>query len=433
MEKRIYPASLFDANMAAMTFAQKVLSRASGRDVFPGDIISAKIDLAMSHENAALVLRAFKEIGASSLWDPEKVVLLFDHRIPANTTKAAEGHQSVRRFVRAEGLPNFYDLREGICHQVLPEKGHVRPGMLIVGTDSHTTTYGALGAFSTGIGATEMAAVWATGELWMKVPQTFRFNLTGKLEGPVSAKDAILHLIGEMGADGCDYRCTEFVGPVVDEMSVSGRMTMCNMSMEMGAKAGVAFPDHKTKDYLRGRTEAEWTPVLSDPDATVEKEFDMDLTGLSPQVAYPHSVDNVKPVEEMAGIPMDQAVIGSCTNGRAEDLLAAENVLRGRRVADGTRLIIVPASREVYLWAADSGILSSLVRSGAIVTNPGCGPCLGAHQGLLAPGERCIATTNRNFRGRMGSPDSEVYLASPATVAASALKGAIADPREVWA
>jgi homoaconitase/3-isopropylmalate dehydratase large subunit len=219
---------------------------------------------------------------------------------------------------------------------------------------------------------------------------------------------------------------------VVDEMSVSGRMTMCNMSMEMGAKAGVAFPDHKTKDYLRGRTEAEWTPVLSDPDATVEKEFDMDLTGLSPQVAYPHSVDNVKPVEEMAGIPMDQAVIGSCTNGRAEDLLAAENVLRGRRVADGTRLIIVPASREVYLWAADSGILSSLVRSGAIVTNPGCGPCLGAHQGLLAPGERCIATTNRNFRGRMGSPDSEVYLASPATVAASALKGAIADPREVW-
>ncbi|OPX62576.1 MAG: Isopropylmalate/citramalate isomerase large subunit [Methanomassiliicoccales archaeon PtaB.Bin134] len=419
--------------MAAMTFAQKVLSRASGRDVFPGDIISAKIDLAMSHENAALVLRAFKEIGASSLWDPEKVVLLFDHRIPANTTKAAEGHQSVRRFVRAEGLPNFYDLREGICHQVLPEKGHVRPGMLIVGTDSHTTTYGALGAFSTGIGATEMAAVWATGELWMKVPQTFRFNLTGKLEGPVSAKDAILHLIGEMGADGCDYRCTEFVGPVVDEMSVSGRMTMCNMSMEMGAKAGVAFPDHKTKDYLRGRTEAEWTPVLSDPDATVEKEFDMDLTGLSPQVAYPHSVDNVKPVEEMAGIPMDQAVIGSCTNGRAEDLLAAENVLRGRRVADGTRLIIVPASREVYLWAADSGILSSLVRSGAIVTNPGCGPCLGAHQGLLAPGERCIATTNRNFRGRMGSPDSEVYLASPATVAASALKGAIADPREVWA
>ncbi len=413
-----------------MTFAQKVLSKASGKEAYPGDIVSAKIDLAMSHENAALVLRSFKEIGAKEVWDPEKIVLLFDHRIPANTTKAAEGHQSVRNFVRAEGLPNFYDMREGICHQVLPEKGHVLPGMLIVGTDSHTTTYGALGAFSTGIGATEMAAVWATGELWMKVPQTFRFNLTGKLDEPVTAKDVILHLIGQMGADGCDYRCTEFVGPIVDSLSISGRMTMCNMSMEMGAKAGVTFPDDKTKDYLKGRTSKAWEPVTSDQDADVEKMFDMDLTGLSPQVAYPHSVDNVRPVEEMAGIPVDQAVIGSCTNGRAEDLLAAERILHGRHIPDSVRLIVVPASREVYLWAADSGILASLVRSGAIVTNPGCGPCLGAHQGLLAPGERCIATTNRNFRGRMGSPESEVYLASPATVAASALKGQIADPRE---
>ncbi|MCX6650141.1 MAG: 3-isopropylmalate dehydratase large subunit [Methanomassiliicoccales archaeon] len=416
--------------MAAKTFAQKVLSRASGKEAYPGDIVSAKIDLTMSHENAALVLRSFKEMGAKQVWDPEKVVLLFDHRIPANTTKTAEGHRSVRQFVRQEGLPNFYDLREGICHQVLPEKGHALPGRLIVGTDSHTTTYGAFGAFSTGIGATEMAAVWATGELWMKVPHTFRFHLNGKLEGPVSAKDVILHLIGKMGADGCDYRCAEFTGPVVDDMSMSGRMTMCNMSMEMGAKAGVTFPDAKTKDYLKGRTEVPWQPVLTDEGAEVEKNIDLDLTGLSPQVAYPHSVDNVKAVEEMAGIPVDQAVIGSCTNGRAEDLLAAEKVLHGRKIPDTVRLIVVPASREVYLWAADSGILSSLVRSGAIVTNPGCGPCLGAHQGLLAAGERCIATTNRNFKGRMGSPDSEVYLASPATVAASALKGVIADPRE---
>ncbi len=416
-----------------MTFAQKVLSRASGKDAFPGDIVSAKIDLAMSHENAALVLRSFNQIGAKEVWDPDKIVLLFDHRIPANTTKAAEGHQTVRNFVRMEGLPNFYDLREGICHQVLPEKGHVLPGMLIVGTDSHTTTYGAFGAFSTGIGATEMASVWATGELWMKVPQTFRLHLNGKLNDPVSAKDVILHLIGRMGADGCDYRCVEFVGPVVDAMSISGRMTMCNMSMEMGAKAGVTFPDDKTKEYLKGRTSSQWEPVLSDEGAEVEKDFDFDLTDLSPQVAYPHSVDNVKPVEEMVGIPVDQAVIGSCTNGRAEDLLAAEKVLHGKKVAYGVRLIVVPASREVYLWAADSGVLSSLVRAGAVVTNPGCGPCLGAHQGLLAPGERCIATTNRNFRGRMGSPESEVYLASPATVAASALKGSIADPREVRA
>jgi len=418
--------------MAAKTFAQKVLSRASGKDVYPGDIVSAKIDLAMSHENAALVLRSFKEMGAKQIWDLEKVVLLFDHRIPANTTKAAEGHRAVRQFVQEEGLPNFYDLREGICHQVLPEKGHALPGTLIVGTDSHTTTYGAFGAFSTGIGATEMAAVWATGELWMKVPQTLRFHLNGKLDGPVSAKDVILHLIGKMGADGCDYRCAEFTGPVVDDMTISGRMTMCNMSMEMGAKAGVTFPDEKTKEYLKGRTKVPWQPVLTDEGAEVEKDIDVDLNDLSPQVAYPHSVDNVKSVEEMVGIPVDQAVIGSCTNGRAEDLLAAEKVLRGRKIPNSVRLIVVPASREVYLWAADSGILSSLVRSGAIVTNPGCGPCLGAHQGLLAAGERCIATTNRNFKGRMGSPDSEVYLASPATVAASALKGAIADPREVW-
>ncbi|HPD09124.1 MAG TPA: aconitase family protein, partial [Methanomassiliicoccales archaeon] len=232
--------------MEAMTFAQKVLSHASGREAFPGDIVSAKIDLAMSHENAALVLRAFNEMGAKGVWDAERMVLLFDHRVPANTIKAAEGHQAVRAFVRTEGLPHFYDLREGICHQVLPEKGHVLPGMLIVGTDSHTTTYGALGALSTGIGATEMAAVWATGELWMKVPRTFRFHLTGRLDGPVVAKDVILHLIGMMGADGCDYRCVEFVGPVVDAMSISGRMTMCNMSVEMGAKAGVAFPDQRT-------------------------------------------------------------------------------------------------------------------------------------------------------------------------------------------
>ncbi|HRU11698.1 MAG TPA: 3-isopropylmalate dehydratase large subunit [Methanomassiliicoccales archaeon] len=428
--KNEYRGECDEGPMEAMTFAQKVLSRASGREAFPGEIVSAKIDLAMSHENAALVLRAFNEMGAKEVWDPERVVLLFDHRVPANTIKAAEGHQAVRAFVRTEGLPHFYDLREGICHQVLPEKGHVLPGMLIVGTDSHTTTYGALGALSTGIGATEMAAVWATGELWMKVPRTFRFHLTGRLDGPVVAKDVILHLIGMMGADGCDYRCVEFVGPVVDAMSISGRMTMCNMSMEMGAKAGVAFPDQRTRDYLKGRTAKEWGPVLSDPEAEVEKEIDLDLTGLAPQVAYPHSVDHVKPVEEMTGIPVDQAVIGSCTNGRAEDLLAAERVLHGRKVPDSVRLIVVPASREVYLWALESGVMASLVRSGAVVTNPGCGPCLGAHQGLLAPGERCIATTNRNFRGRMGSPESEVYLASPATVAASALKGQIADPRE---
>jgi 3-isopropylmalate/(R)-2-methylmalate dehydratase large subunit len=417
--------------MAPKTFAQKVLSRASGKEAAVGDIVNAKIDLAMSHENAALVMRSFREMKAEKLWDPSRVVLLFDHRTPANTIKAAEGHKAVREFVKLEGVDNFYDLKEGICHQVLPEKGHVKPGMLIVGTDSHTTTYGALGAFSTGIGATEMASVWATGELWLRVPETLRLVLRGALGDSVHAKDVILHIIGEVGSDGADYQCVEYTGPVVDAMSVAGRMVLCNMSVEMGAKAGVCFPDRRTDEYLKGRASGEWKEVFSDADATVEKVMEMDLSELGPQVACPHAVDNVRAVEELEGVPIDQALIGSCTNGRMEDLEAAEAVLRGKKVADSTRLIIVPASREVYLQAVEKGLVASFLKAGAIVTNPGCGPCLGAHQGLLAPGERCIATTNRNFQGRMGSPQAEVYLASPETVAASALTGFITDPRRL--
>jgi len=417
--------------MAGMTFAQKVLSRASGRRASPGEIVNAKVDLAMSHENSALVIRSFKEMGAERIWDREKVVVLFDHRVPANTSKTAEGHRAIREFAADQGLPYFYDLKEGICHQVLPEKGHVVPGMLVVGTDSHTTTYGALGAFSTGIGATEMAALWATGELWFRVPETLRVRVSGTLPLHVSSKDVILSIIGRLGSDGADYMCVEFVGDAIDRMSVSSRMVLSNMSIEMGAKAGVVFPDGRTEEWLKPRTNRPWMTETTDPSATIADEVRFDISSLQPQVAKPHSVDNVVPVEEVAGIEIDQALLGSCTNGRLEDLQAAEAMLRGRRVADRTRLIVVPASREVYLDAAEAGTLASLVRSGAIVLNPGCGPCLGAHQGILATGERCISTTNRNFRGRMGSPDSEVYLASPETVAASALKGEIADPREV--
>jgi len=413
-----------------MTFAQKILARASGTSApVPGEIVNAKIDLAMSHENAALVLAAFKEIGAKHVWDKDKIVLLFDHRVPANTTKAAEGHKTVRDFVRQEAIPQFYDMREGICHQVLPEMGHARPGMLIVGTDSHTTTYGAFGAFSTGIGATEMASVWTTGELWLKVPETLRLSVTGKLPPGSMAKDVILNIIGDIKADGADYRCVEYVGQTVDDMSIASRMVLCNMAIEMGAKAGVCFPDDKTKRYLEGRTDKPYESVYSDPGAEVERTVDYDVSSLGPQVACPHLVDNVRPVEEVAGTPIDQAVIGSCTNGRMEDLIAAASVLSGRQVADNVRLIIVPASREIYLEAMEKGLLACFVRAGAIVVNPGCGPCLGAHQGLLAKGERAITTTNRNFRGRMGSPEAEVYLASPLTVAASAVNGAIADPR----
>ncbi len=417
--------------MAGMTFAQKVLFRASGRQASPGDIVSAKVDLAMSHENSALVVKAFREMGAERIWDCEKVVVLFDHRVPANTSKTAEGHRAVRRFAIEQGLPHFYDLKEGICHQVLPEKGHIVPGMLVVGCDSHTTTYGALGAFSTGIGATEMAAVWATGELWFRIPETLRVRVGGSLPRRVSAKDVILSIIGDLGADGADYMCVEFVGDTIDRMSISSRMVLSNMSVEMGAKAGVVFPDGKTEEWLGPRTSRPWGTETSDASAEIADEVNFDISSLHPQVAKPHSVDNVVPVEEVSGIEIDQALLGSCTNGRLEDLQAAEAILRGRRIADRTRLIVVPASREVYIDAAEAGTLASLVKSGAIVLNPGCGPCLGAHQGILAAGERCISTTNRNFKGRMGNPNSEIYLASPETVAASALKGEITDPREV--
>jgi 3-isopropylmalate/(R)-2-methylmalate dehydratase large subunit len=417
--------------MVAKTFAEKVLSRSSGKDSSSGDIVTARIDLAMSHENSALVLKAFQEMGGKDIWDRSKVVMLFDHRVPANTVKAAEGHKAVREFVRASNIPNFYDFRAGVCHQVLPEKGHVLPGMLIVGTDSHTTTYGALGAFSTGIGATEMASVWATGELWLKVPDTLRLVLSGPLPMGTTAKDAVLRVIGDLGSDGADYMCVEFVGQVVDAVSIAGRMVLSNMSVEMGAKAGVCFPDARTDEFLLARGKVSKGKVESDPGATVREVLEFDMSRLGPQVAKPHSVDNVVAVEEAAGIPIDQAFIGSCTNGRLEDLIAAERVLRGKQASQQVRLIVAPASRDVYIEASEEGILASLARSGAVILNPGCGPCLGAHEGLLAPGERCISTTNRNFKGRMGSPEAEVYLASPATVAASALKGEIADPREV--
>ncbi len=411
-----------------MTFAQKVLSRASGHAVREGDIVNAKIDLAMSHENSALVLKAFREIGAKQIWNKDKVVMLFDQRVPAPTVKAAESHREVRTYALEEGIPHFYDAGEGVCHQVLPERGHVLPGMLIVGTDSHTVTYGALGAFATGIGATEMAAIWSTGELWMKVPQTKRMQIHGSLPRQVSSKDIILKIIGDQGADGCDYQCVEFVGNAVDDLSMASRMVLSNMSVEMGAKAGVCFPDAKTREWLSLRTDSQWEAVLSDQEAEVE-EVEYEVSNLPPQVAKPDQVENVVSVEEVEGTKIDQAVLGSCTNGRLEDLAAAAQVLKGEKVAKGVRFIVVPASREIYIQAAESGLLASLAQSGAIIVNPGCGPCLGAHEGLLAKGERCISTTNRNFKGRMGSPEAEIYLASPQTVAASALYGEIRDPR----
>ena len=416
--------------MSGRSFAQKILSRASGCDAEVGETVVAKVDLAMSHENAALVSSKFREIGAERLWDPSKVVLIFDHRIPANTVSAAEGHKTVRRFAEEEGITNFYCHGEGICHQVLPEKGHVLPGSLIVGSDSHTTTYGAFGAFATGIGATEMAAVWATGELWFRVPDTLRVRAENDLPASCMSKDLILRAIGDLGADGADYRCVEYVGEAVDRMSVSSRMVLSNMAIEMGAKAGVCFPDTKTREYLLSRDATGGEETFSDGDLVCDEHL-IDCDDLVPLVAAPHSVDNVHPAADLSDLRIDQAVLGSCTNGRLEDLHAAASLLRGKQIPKGVRLIVVPASREVQLDAMEDGTIAALMKAGAIVTNPGCGPCLGAHQGILASGERAIATTNRNFRGRMGSPDAEVFLASPLTVAASALTGRITDPREV--
>ena len=415
-----------------MTISEKILAKSADKNrVEPGEIIDAKVDMAMSHDNAALVSKVFGEIGIKNVWNPDKIVIILDHRVPANNIKAAEAHKKIRDFIRKQKIKHFYDAGEGICHQVMIEKGHARPGMLVVGTDSHTTTYGAIGVFSTGIGATEMAAVWATGKLWLKVPETIRINISGNPPKLVTSKDIILHIIGKIKSDGANYKAIEFYGETIDKMSIESRLTMSNQSMEAGAKAAIIPPDSKTIEYVKSRTKESFDIVKADNDAKYEEILDFDVTDLEPMVACPHTVDNVKPVREVAGLEINQAVLGSCTNGRLEDLELAAKIIDGKNVHKNVRMIVVPASREIYLKAIEKGFIQKFVKAGAMVINPGCGPCLGAHQGILASGERAITSTNRNFRGRMGSPDSEIYLASPATVVASAIRGEITDPRDL--
>lgn len=414
------------------TIAEKILAKKAGRkDVQPGEIVTCRVDLAMSHENARLVMRHFDKIGVDKVWDPDRIVIIFDHRVPAESEITAIGQKEIREFVKSQGIKHFYDINVGICHQVLAEKGFSRPGILLVGTDSHTTTAGAFGAFATGVGATDMAAVWATGELWLRVPETIKIVVNGELPTGVYAKDVILHIIGKLGADGADYKAVEFYGETITRMSVASRMVMSNLSMEMGAKAAIIPPDDKTLEYVQSRTSWDYEPIYADGDAQYVETYEFDVANLSPQVACPHSVDNVKPIEEVEGIKVDQAVIGSCTNGRLEDLIEAAKILSTRHVHKDVRLIVIPASWEVYRQALKQGVIETFINAGAVIINPGCGPCLGAHQGVLAPGEVAIASTNRNFQGRMGSPDSFVYLASPATVAASAVEGKITDPRRL--
>jgi 3-isopropylmalate dehydratase large subunit len=425
-----------------MTLIEKILARGSGRNkVKAGDVVEPRVDLAMSHENAALVLNQFHEIYKGTglepkVWDPDKVAIIFDHRVPAESSKTATNQKKVREFVAQQGIHKFHDIRGdegGICHQILPENGYVLPGAIVVGTDSHTTSHGALGAFAFGIGATEMASVWALGRaLNVEVPVSIKVVVDGTFPEYVLPKDLILHLIGQLTAEGANFKVLEFHGDAITGMPTSGRLTVCNMSVEAGATAGIVPPDEETLRYLRDIADVKELPAIfgPDPDAGYDRVIEIDAARLGPQIACPHTVDNVRPVEAVAGKQIHQVVIGSCTNGRLDDIEVAARMLSGRKVARGVRMLVFPASARIYREAMAAGYLKTLMEAGAVVANSGCGPCLGVHQGALADGEVALSTTNRNFKGRMGNPNAEVYLCSPAVAARSAVTGVISDPRE---
>jgi len=406
-----------------------------------GEVVEPRVDLAMSHENGALVLNQFLEIYKDTgleakVWEPSKVAIIFDHRVPAESSKTATNQKKVRDFIEKQGITRFHDIRGdegGICHQILPENGYVRPGAVVVGTDSHTTSHGALGAFSFGVGATEMASVWALGTvLNVEVPGTIKVVVDGRFPKNVLPKDLILYLIGKISAEGANFKVIEFHGEAIRNMSTSGRLTICNMSVEAGATSGIVPPDAETLRYLREEAgvEEKVETFGADADAVYDQVIEIDASSLEPQIACPHTVDNVKPVQAVAGRVVDQIVIGSCTNGRLDDIETAARILKGKKVARGVRMLVFPASARIYRQAMEKGYLVTLMEAGAVVMNSGCGPCLGVHQGALADGDVALATTNRNFKGRMGNPAAEVYLCSPAVAAASALTGVITDPRK---
>ena len=425
-----------------MTVVEKILAAASGKAVVAaGDVVEPRVDLAMSHENAALVINQFLEIYEGTglvpnVWDPSRVAIIFDHRVPAESAKTAGNQKRVREFVARHAIRKFHDIRGdtgGICHQILPESGYVRPGAVVCGTDSHTTSHGALGAFAFGIGATEMASVWTLGSaLNVEVPGTIRVRVSGEFPPMVSPKDLILHLIGNISAQGANFKVMEFHGSTIRRMGTSGRLVLCNMSVEAGATSGIVPADEETARYLREEAGVHdaIVPVVPDADARYEQTVDIDVAALEPQIACPHTVDNVRPVGDVEGTAVDQVVIGSCTNGRLDDLEVAAGIIRGRKVAAATRMLVFPASGKIYRQALDRGYIADFMAAGAVVMNPGCGPCLGVHEGALGDGETALSTTNRNFKGRMGNPNSRVFLCSPAVAAASALAGAISDPRK---
>ncbi|MDP2647061.1 MAG: 3-isopropylmalate dehydratase large subunit [Desulfobacterales bacterium] len=417
-----------------MTITEKILARHAGlSSVKPGDLINARVDVALGNDiTAPLSIELFHTSKAKQVFDKDRVILVLDHFVPNKDIKSAMQAKVVRDFARAYNITHFYDAGEtGVEHVLLPEQGLVLPGDLIIGADSHTCTYGALGAFSVGCGSTDFAAVMITGQLWFKVPETIKFIYKGKLNPWVGGKDLILYTIGDIGVDGALYQAMEFSGPVIENLGMADRLTMANMATEAGAKNGIIAPDEITRNYVSGRATRDYEFFKSDPDAQFEDVIEYDVGDIEPQVAFPHLPENTKGISQVGHIPIDQVVVGSCTNGRLEDLQTAAAVLKGKKIAKGLRLIIIPATKQVYRSAMDEGLFEIFLDAGAIISPPTCGPCLGGHMGILAQGERAVATTNRNFVGRMGHTESEVYLAGPAVAAASAILGRIGGPDQV--
>lgn len=416
-------------SIAGKTIAEKIFSAHSGSDAHAGDIVVADVDFVMGQDGTSpLAIKALERMGVSAVFDPKKVAVVMDHSSPSPIEGVSALHTQMREFGKRTGA-KVYDIGCGVCHQLIPENGHVVPGDLMVGCDSHTCTYGALNVFSTGVGSTDGAAAMASGKLWFKVPETIKVTYTGELQPGVFSKDLVLYLAGQIGADGATYKALEIGGPVIDALSVDARMTISNMAIEVGAKAGLMKADAKTLAWYEGRGERMPAPVEPDADAVYLSELTLDANKIGPQVAKPHSVDNVSPIEEVAGTPIAQGFLGTCTNGRLEDLGIAANILKGRRVSPDVRFIVAPASRQILLDAIEAGYIQTLVEAGAALVTPGCGPCVGTHNGVPSDGENVISTANRNFKGRMGNSNAFVYLGSPATVAASVITGIITDPR----
>ena len=412
------------------TFSEKIFALKAGRDVTAGEVVTVSPDYLLSHDNAAAIIQEFNKLGIKHVKSSQKIVIILDHVVPASNEEYAQNHKLIREFVASQKLPNFFDINCGICHQVFSEKGFALPGKLILGSDSHTTSYGAFGAFAAGIGRSEVASLWATDEIWLRVPETIKIAIKGKLAPGVYAKDVILKIIGEQGVDKANYKAVEFGGETVKDFSLASRMAMANMAAEMGAKNSYFVPNEETTNFLKERKRDDYQIIASDNEARFEEVIQVDVSSVEPQVACPHSVDNVKPVSDVEGVKFHQALIGTCTNGRLEDLKVAAKILKGKKIHPSVRVLVIPASQEIYRLSLREGAMEIFSEAGCVVLNPGCGPCLGAHQGILAPGEVALSTANRNFRGRMGSRDSEIYLASPATVAASSIKGEITDPRK---